>query len=369
LSSIGGKLMDQQIIELHENHEALHGGKYYFIIENNRLIHISHYALKKKMRKRLNLCCYYVDFNRIKNKKIMEVISYSKNGLSNNVYIFSAEDLLNKEINKKEEPITIINNYEIVHLRRKEKKFLDEWNNYYRPMLNYIRNENKWKIEVADLIKIHINNDLKYPISFLIPYNKNIRTTSLNVITKLIHQIWIITKILKELSVEDPLENLLHLKQGSSIPVAIIGNYAMWYEFNLGFNKLSDIPLELKNIIDKAVELKEKGLTKCLRLRPDVVFTYAKNYEEFIQNPIVKLVIECKNSDYRLWEKDAEIQVKSYAKIFTPEHILITSLKSVPNYVKKRLLNQGIEIIDNVYPGGYGEKELIDYIKHIINKS
>ncbi|NHV46127.1 MAG: hypothetical protein HA493_05810, partial [Candidatus Verstraetearchaeota archaeon] len=41
MSSIGGKLMDQQIIELHENHEALHGGKYYFIIENNRIIHIS----------------------------------------------------------------------------------------------------------------------------------------------------------------------------------------------------------------------------------------------------------------------------------------------------------------------------------------
>jgi len=62
-----------------------------------------------------------------------------------------------------------------------------------------------------------------------------------------------------------------------------------------------------------------------------------------------------------------ESQVKPYAKIFTPEHITIASLKPVPQHIKKQLSNCNIDVIDNVYPGGSGEQELIAYVKRVLS--
>jgi hypothetical protein len=62
-----------------------------------------------------------------------------------------------------------------------------------------------------------------------------------------------------------------------------------------------------------------------------------------------------------------ESQVKPYAEIFKHEHIAIASLKLVPQQVKKQLSNCGIDVVDNVYPGGSGEQELITYVKRSLS--
>ncbi|MCC6018871.1 MAG: hypothetical protein LM601_07565 [Candidatus Verstraetearchaeota archaeon] len=86
-----------------------------------------------------------------------------------------------------------------------------------------------------------------------------------------------------------------------------------------------------------------------------------------MQKPAVKLIIECKNTDYPSWEKDVERQIKPYMEIFRPEHMIIASLKPVPQYLKKALSSYNIDIIDNIYLGGSGELELVAYIKRTLN--
>jgi len=81
----------------------------------------------------------------------------------------------------------------------------------------------------------------------------------------------------------------------------------------------------------------------------------------------IKLIIEYKNSDYRYWAKDVEVQIKPYAEILQPEFIVIASMKPVPAEIKKRLSSFRIDVIDNVYPGGTGEKELVNYVKKALS--
>jgi hypothetical protein len=369
--------MEPQTIKVLEFHEGLSKRAiYHFIIDGDRLVHISHYALKKS--KAHDMCLYYVDLGMIRNRNVLEVASFI-DGLFGYISVFPAEDLpLNWRMRRSQEKsITIINDYELAYLDAEERRFLNEWNKYYRPMLNYVRREiidKGGQILATDPINIHIKNDLKYPLSFMIPYSKRARSMSLTVLTKQIHQIWIIIRILKEFSSEKSLVDLV-FEQGSCAPVAMVVNYAMWYEFDLNPNSMfggiiwrsSESSQQIKDMIKRAVELRKKGLTEYLRLRPDIVFTYAKNVGEFIQKPAIKLVIECKNFDYTFWEGDVESQIKPYAEIFKPEHIVIASLKLVPQQVKKQLSNCGIDVVDNVYPGGSGEQELITYVKRSLS--
>jgi hypothetical protein len=81
---------------------------------------------------------------------------------------------------------------------------------------------------------------------------------------------------------------------------------------------------------------------------------------------LIKLIVECKNFDYEYWAKDVEKQIIPYKKIFQPEYMVVASLKPVPQDVENKLKSLGIEVIDRVYPGGTGEKQLIDYVKQVL---
>jgi hypothetical protein len=63
-------------------------------------------------------------------------------------------------------------------------------------MLRYIRSEVD-RISAAELLKLHLDNDLRYPASFLIPYSKRSRLMSLSVLTREIHQVWVAVRILR----------------------------------------------------------------------------------------------------------------------------------------------------------------------------
>jgi hypothetical protein len=193
---------------------------------------------------------------------------------------------------------------------------------------------------------------------------------SLSGLTKEIHQIWIVVRILRELTSE---LLMLPFEQSSYSPIAVIGDYAVWYEFDLnpytmfkGIAWRERVPQELREIYERAEEVERRLKLNSLPLRPDIAFTYAKNAEEFMRRPTVKLIIECKNSNHSLWKKDVESQIRPYMEIFQPEYMVIASLKPVPQYLKKVLLSHGIEVIDNVHPEGLGEQELLTYVKQVL---
>jgi len=361
------------ITEVDEYHSGLRGGLYYYVVDGNKLIHISKYAFSK--RKIREVVTYYIDFEKIRDKTIIEVVSTNEGPLDF-IWEFKAEDLLLKRDERRAmlQPFTILNNYELTYLGPKERRFIIyEWDRYYRPMLRYIKKEifeKKGYLYTSSLLHIHLKNDLSYPISFLIPYSERARLMSLNSLTKMIHQIWIIIKILREFPSE-PLS--LTFRQSSDSPLIILGDYAVWYEFDLnphtmfrGYLWRNDISSELAEIYKRAKTIINESKLDPVPLRPDIVFTYAKSVEEFMIRPLIKLIIECKNLDYITWAEEVEKQIKPYAKIFRPEHMLVASLKPVPQYLKKELLKENIEIIDNVYPGGSGDEELVQYVSQLL---
>jgi hypothetical protein len=373
-----------RIIEVREFHEGLRGGDYYFVVDDRRLIHISRYALSE--RKSHGISWYRVDTERIKDKTIIEFSSRAEGLIGNvfaslppskvDIWIFPAEELSNRDKKgARNLPITIINEYELAHLEAKEKSFLNEWDKYYKPMLNYIKREvieRGGKLLATVILYLHIVNDLKYPVSFLIPYSEKARFMHLNDLTKEIHQAWIVTRILREFTSQ---HLMLSFEKSSWFPIAIVDDYAMWYEFDLDPERMFDGIPRRKNILSqfmemaiykRACEVKKRLGLKSLPLKPDIVFTYAKEPREFTRNPAIKLLIECKNFDYSSWERDVENQVKPYMEIFRPEHMAVASLKPVPQDVKKALACYGIDVIDNVYPEGLGEQELITYVKRAL---
>jgi len=323
---------------------------------------------------------------RIRGKTVIKFTSRAEGFIGNvfassppsrvDIWTFPAEDLLDRDKKgARKLPITIINEYELAHLGAKEKGFLNEWDKYYKPMLNYIKKEvieRGGKLLATVILYLHIVNDLKYPVSFLIPYSEKARFMHLNNLTKEIHQAWIVTRILREFTSQ---HLMLSFEKSSWFPIAIVDDYAMWYEFDLDPESMFEGIPRRKNILSqfmemaiykRACEVKKRLGLKSLPLKPDIVFTYAKEPREFLQNPAIKLLIECKNFDYSSWERDVENQVKPYMEIFRPEHMAVASLKPVPQDVKKALACYGIDVIDNVYPKGLGEQELITYVKRVL---
>jgi len=129
-----------KVVEVSELRDGLHGGSYYFIVEDGKLTHVSCYALNE--RKGSDISWYYVDLDKIKGKTVIEFSSTNK-GPFGEVWAFPAEDLPLKRNKRRyrELPITIINEYELAHLEPSDKLFLSEWDKYYKPMLSYIKKE------------------------------------------------------------------------------------------------------------------------------------------------------------------------------------------------------------------------------------
>jgi len=118
--------------------------------------------------------------------------------------------------------------------------------------------------------------------------------------------------------------------------------------------------------------LRHVGLPKGIEripLRPDiVVLCGVGSCEEFskVDRLKVRTVIECKNQDpqdSQHWLRDVESQVILYREALQPDIMIIASLKRIPESIKARLHAIGVTVIDEVYPGGRGEKELLELIK------
>ncbi len=355
-----------------ERHRGFRGGEYYFVVDGNKIFHISYFASERKVEKvgrKEKIITYQIDLEKINGKNAIEISS--TNSRYTFAYILPSEDL-QVEWNKRRKkllPLEALNKYEITWLDKDEKGFLNEWNNFYKPMISYIK-ENTENIYSSELIETHLKNNLKYPLSFFLP-NKNARKKSIEVLTRNIHQIWVCVRILKEF-VSKRLE--LSFIQSSIEPLAIIKNYGLWFEFDLNPHTMfrgelwyrNNISPGIKEFFERTEKIKNKYKLNKIPLRPDIVFTYAKNKDEFFENPSIKLVIECKNFDYKFWKEDIRKQIIPYVEIFNPEKVILASLKPVSLFVKSKLANFNIQVIDNVYPNGHGEKELIDCIKKLL---
>lgn len=370
-----------------ESHRGLsRSSQYHFVIEENRLLHISHYAVSQKKIYE-DMVEYIVDLNRLYNKKIVEIPS-TNSGILCIASIYPAEDLRlefnQRRIERKE--LSYLKSFELAYLTYDERMFLrTDWEQYYLPMIKELskflaelKNLNREfpYVFLPSLISCQIESQATYPLSFLIPYSANARRKSLEALTKEIHQLWVATRLIIELAKFGRLKNTyLNFEQSSYYAIATFyckGEIcSLWYEFDMNphtmcggmlwYRSASDT---LRKFYERAVGiLNKRGLERAL-LRPDIVILQGSMSCDEVANTFkVKMIIECKNREYEYWAKDVDNQVIPYKEIFQPDAVIIASMKKVPEHIKLLLNRHGIIIVDEVHPGGKGEKELLELIK------
>jgi len=398
------------LVKVTEFKEGLSGSTtYYFVIDGNKLIHISKYATL--IQNKRDYIEYEVDPSRLSGKRIVE-IPVSNSGIYCFVEEYPADDLPLPYDSKRrtKRPLSYLNSFEFTHLTLNEKKFLQsDWKQYYVPMIEQIKNFlnlvtnkklNLLKNNAIDahvilpqLINRQIKGDANYPLSYLIPYSDKAREKSLEGLTKEIHQIWVASRIIEELDKRHGLKGfsisldnsqLLEFKQGSSYPIAIFncnyGQCSLWYEFDLNpltmcdgrlwYLKRDEVPNWIKDIIERAgkivgVNNMMGSHDKRMPLRPDIaILNDVKSCQDLDKADKLKVraIIELKNLDIQYWINDIDNQIIPYKQIFQPDIEVVASLKKVPDGVKAKLDKHGIKVIDEVYPGGKGEKGLLQII-------
>ena len=162
---------------------------YYFVIDDNKLVHISKYAFP--ILNKENYIEYYIDLTKLREKKVIE-ISVTNSGISCVAYEYPAEDLdlpfQSRRVTIR--PLSYLNNLDFEHLTLDEKKFLQgDWKQYYIPMIERIRSflnsvKNKKinllkgltsnvSISLSPLLHCQIDSGAIYPLSYLIPYSSS----------------------------------------------------------------------------------------------------------------------------------------------------------------------------------------------------
>jgi len=134
---------------------------------------------------------------------------------------------------------------------------------------------------------------------------------------------------------------------------------------------LSKLPSGIRKIYERArntpvyQDLSKAKRSNRAALRPDIVILCNINNCNDLQkaNEIkVKAFIECKDRDFGEWQGEIDTQIIPYRQMLRSDIAMVASLKKAPNNIKDWLASKGIKVIDEVYPGGKGEKDLLQII-------
>lgn len=370
-----------------EFHKGLSkSSNYIFVIEGDSLIHISRYAVS--IEKNNDYAKYIVDLDSLRGKKVLEIMS-SNSGIFCNAYVYSAEELTVDPLKRREErkPLSIINTYKLAHLTPRERAFLNgDWKEYYLPMLRHLRRtflalkEHDIIIAMSSLMGCQILGGIDIPLSYLVPYSEYARRKSLEALTKEIHQMWTMLRIIEELARRERLVGLrLNFEQSSYFAPALFkcrtGLCSLWYEFDMnpytmcsGIAWYGGVPEGFRPFYERATRVLRREKLERVPLRPDIVVLEgdSDNCEKLARGFRVKAIIECKNQDFMYWRKSIREQIIPYKEIFNPEIMVVASMRNVPQNVKEMLQSHGILVIDGVHPGGRGEEELARIINHML---
>jgi len=239
--------------------------------------------------------------------------------------------------------------------------------NYYIPLINGIKSlfkkltgKDVSDVVFPNLVEKQIKYELKFPVTFLIPYSDKERkkTLELKRLTKDLHQIWIamlLVDALSKIAIIKEIQLCFSQDSNNSIASWYFKDtlYSLWYE-STPYNKM---------ILEKSEKLSKELRLNRLPLRPDIViFEDLEKREDLTKNLKVLTIIECKNIEYEKWSKDIETQIIPYKRIFEPKTFILTSMKKVPDSARMKLDREGIIVIDEVYPNGKGEKEIVEKV-------
>ncbi|MEM0085333.1 MAG: hypothetical protein QXP50_08105 [Candidatus Methanomethylicia archaeon] len=347
--------MINDIIVVWEEHRKAKGSTFYYVREGNILRRINEYSLREI--KENGFIKYEVTRDSVKGKTIY--LFYFTNSGRLIVYAFEGDKFLDwgsKRIVKNEELFQL--EIEVVDplLRRRILEFKRD----YVIMISEVKEYASRLGFKIDFLKSasNINRVFKNPelglFASLSLQNDIARLKSLSVAMKWINQMWVMMLTYNALNIEsirDTIgESRVLIRQGPVNPIfAKRGNecFSIWFEFQ-------------RNSMEHILTRKpEKGKAA---IRPDIVICKGKHpYANKLEK--IDLIIECKNEEFDKWQTDLEKQVIQYLRNYKPDHMILTSTKSIPNNVKQQLKTLGIQIIDDLTPNN---KDVIKEFQRVI---
>ena len=208
------------------------------------------------------------------------------------------------------------------------------------------------------------------------------RIRGIKITMSLIYENWVAVKIaealgakrlmrrsweMNSLFVNEPVT--VWFEQGGGTSFAILntpyGEFTMWLEFQI--HPAIHVFPNPESIEEGSMIVTPTGHGR-RAVRPDIVVTRGRfdNVGELVKSGRgIDLLVECKALPYEDWRNDIDRQVIPYIKQFRPRKAILTTRHPVPGSAKVKLRNNGIEVVEDVRPGGTGNARLIDIVKDI----
>lgn len=326
-----------------------------YVLEGNVFRPIKEYAVDEQ--KERTEVVYSVPMERIQGKYIYEFTFTNSGGFIIFKYL-STELLKNSDWNRQPVDVSELNEIQFQINGDTTRAYVSDINNIYTPMIAEV---NGFKARIgmdyiltSERLTDYLKN-VKYGLASSLCYpDESAREKSLEVISKLIHQLWVL-KVIHESLGAVRIERGWSTEQGKNYPASVFENaegmcYSCWFEPQIVRPMPSDYEGRVTSFFEEA---------KVAWLRPDLVVVKGK-YDNLKDVSEVDVLIECKNLPLDYWWDEGmviEEQLVPYKMLFNPKSEVLVSLQSLPNYVRQRLEQHGFEVVYNVYPNGKGVQE------------
>ena len=334
------------------------GGPYVYVVEGNELVHISAYAIRTLQSKYRNEIVYEIPVEKVKEK----IIYYFDFWSSGEAFLCKCRIGDFQDGRKTYEYYESLHKkfHEIRGLRFRIKdpslaELISEFNQFFIQMINEIRKYGKemgfefyFMRHSARLRDAFEDPELYYFTFMSLPSDRS-RIRSLKNTRKWIYELWVLKLVCECLQVSKFSYHLYGgkpfwwIEQGSDFSTCIgetpFGELTFWLEFQPG----------------RGEHMMGMFVGKRVAVRPDIVIVRGRfeRTKDFIdtRKPI-DVLIECKEDPYDRWKGKIESQILQYKKNFRPKLLIVASLKSIPANVKRHLQSSGIEVVDDLSPGG-----------------
>ncbi|MCY0859809.1 MAG: hypothetical protein OWQ54_05200 [Sulfolobaceae archaeon] len=375
-----------KIITIYENQDYPTSINVFYVIEGKDLVPISKYAISYEDE--FNDCSsvkYKLDYDKIKDKKILWVRSSSRGYMSariidprmlDNPLMFSEPSMLPNGIHISIEDV--LSKYNLPPYPESLRVYVDYWRNQIRPMVKEILSFFE-KYNIYASTYEHVENflrDIDYPPIVLLSCVKDPE----DVLWRSYHDLyvtWLIIKILKEskdfttfMSPSDLDRRSLNLIFGGFISLFLGESSGKPYSLHSKFLFDPEIAVEGYYRYEVSHKMMKKWYNRVdPKIRYDldplfidlVIFEGEVLSEEDLENDvkIETLIMASYNGDFSFLSKYPSSF--SIMRTLEPKELLFISMTKInESFVPK----EG-RIIEEVYPGGKGEKEFVEYLRSL----
>jgi len=360
------------LIRITERWRGTRGGFYVYVVEGDKLIHISNYAKRTLPGKWEDEVMYEVSGDVLKDK-VLYCFDYSRKGgaflIKCNINDFVDGELKRydylESLNKR---VQEIRNLEFFVKNRKLLSLMSQFKQVFIPMVEEIKSYEKvkgfklsFRGHQARLEEVFRDPILYYFTSMSLPRDRS-RVTSLKIVRRWIYQLWVLKLLCEALNVSRFKGHEFrgiprwYIEQGSAFSTAIaetpFGDVTFWIEFQPGV----------------AAHMIGMFIGRRIPIRPDIVAVrgHFLTTDDFLDSgKPIDLLIECKEGPFDTWREDIQKQIIPYKEIFKPNNLILVSLEYVPTNVKSELDSLGIKVIDNLRPRGKNIEIFRDIIREV----